>query len=146
MDLTAASVFLTMFSPLLAFAVLLVLVLRSKGQSECASARDISKARVLVNISAGCGALALFFVLALFLTDKAGTEVLPPVATFAGILCIPRLLWVTKWRQRATDITTVISFAMVVPFISFWPLVISLASLLLVAGSLLRAGSGQFRH
>ena len=97
---------LTMISPLVVCAALLVIVLGSRrGLTERARATpEISKARALVAISAAVGALAFVLVLGLFVAGRAGSEVLAPVGVFAGILSIPSMLWLTKWRQRSTDI------------------------------------------
>ena len=148
MDLTTAAGLLAMVSPLLISSGLLVIVLRSRGglTDHARATPEISKARVLVNISAATGALAFTLVLALVVADRAGSEILAPVGVFAGILSIPSLLWQTKWRQRATDVTGLASAVMVIPFMSFWPIVVSLVGLLLVAGSLLRSGSARLRH
>ena len=100
---------------------------------------EIARAKLIVRISAATGVLAFASVLALVLSDRDGPEILVPVGLFAGILCVPVVLWGTQLRRRATNVTALISLAMAIPFISFWPLVVTLSAMLAVAGALLKS-------
>ncbi|MGK2963582.1 MAG: hypothetical protein ACSLFK_15795 [Gemmatimonadaceae bacterium] len=141
MDLTAVLRLLIWISPLVTCIALLTIVLRSGGRRRAGALEnsDIAKAKLFVSLSAAAGVLAFAIVLAVVASDREGSEIVVPVGLFAAILCVPLILWGTKWRRRATDVTALISLAMVIPFISLWPVVVSLAAMLAVAGALLKS-------
>lgn len=145
MDLTTTLGLFTVISPLLVSCGLVLIVFRSDRGSAAGErgASAITKARLFVIICAVFGLSALASVVGLFAAGLAESKIIVPVGLFAAILCSPWILWRTKWRQRAIDLSGLLSLVMVVPFMSFWPVVVSLAGLLLVARALLRSSNPQ---
>jgi len=134
---------LLMVAPPLVCLALLIPIFRSGGISGegMTPASRISKAQLLVSVSAAAGLLMVALVSRLFVLNRLEPTTMASFAIFSSVLCVPRMFWFTRWRATATDLTAVISAAMVLPFISFWPLVLSLAGILGVAASLLRPAS-----
>jgi hypothetical protein len=95
-------------------------------------------AKALVTIVAASGFLVVLVVGIFWLSPIVTRVRLAWFVVGATILCIPRVLWSTRWRQQAIQLSAYLVGVSVVVFMSVWPVVASVFALLLGANSLLQ--------